>query len=113
MHTKGAEAGERYYGMPYVKTLLDGLSGYSRVWRVTAPQYDPDWYDTIWALRKVCSVRLDSNRPFKAAALCPVTVASQASDAISDERGRREYCGGAVAGAGVLDAVERVVFPRR
>ena len=30
----------------------------------------------IWALRKVCSVRLDSNRPFKAAALCPVTVAS-------------------------------------
>ena len=75
-HTKGAEAGERYYGMAYVKTFLDGLSGYSRVWRVTAPQYDPDWYDTIWALRKVCSVRLDSNRPFKAAALCPVTVAS-------------------------------------
>ena len=45
-HTKGAEAGERYYGMAYVKTFLDGLSGYSRVWRVTAPQYDPDWYDT-------------------------------------------------------------------
>ena len=76
VHTKGAEAGERYYGMAYVKTFLDGLSGYSRVWRVMAPQYDPDWYDTIWALRKVCSVRLDSNRPFKAAALCPVTVAS-------------------------------------
>ena len=50
-HTKGAEAGERYYGMAYVKTFLDGLSGYSRVWRVTAPQYDPDWYDTIWALQ--------------------------------------------------------------
>ena len=43
-HTKGAEAGERYYGMAYVKTFLDGLSGYSRVWRVMAPQYDPDWY---------------------------------------------------------------------
>ena len=37
--------------MAYVKTFLDGLSGYSRVWRVTAPQYDPDWYDTIWALQ--------------------------------------------------------------
>ena len=76
VHTKGKEAGERYYGMTFVRTFLDGLSGYSKVWRVMAPQDDPDWYDTIWALRKVCSVRLDSNRPFKAAALCPVTVAS-------------------------------------
>ena len=30
----------------------------------------------IKAMRMVCNVRLDSNRPYKAAALCPVTVAS-------------------------------------
>ena len=30
----------------------------------------------IKAMRKVCNVRLDSNRPYKAAVLCPVTVAS-------------------------------------
>jgi len=30
----------------------------------------------IKAMRKVCNVRLDSNRPYKAAALCPVTVAA-------------------------------------
>ena len=30
----------------------------------------------IKAMRKVCNVRLDSIRPYKAAALCPVTVAA-------------------------------------
>ena len=30
----------------------------------------------IKAMKKVCNVRLDSNRPYKAAALCPVTVAA-------------------------------------
>ena len=30
----------------------------------------------IKAITKVCNVRLDSNRPYKAAALCPVTVAA-------------------------------------
>ena len=68
--------GKNNFTMKTISLFLDGLSGWSRAHNVLAPQHDPDWKVMIKAMRKVCNVRLDSNRPYKAAALCPVTVAS-------------------------------------
>ena len=73
---KKPSGGKDNFTMKTISLFFDGLSGWSRAHNVLAPQDDPEWKVMIKAMRKVCNVRLDSNRPYKAAALCPVTVAS-------------------------------------
>ena len=73
---KKPSGGKDNFTMKTIDLFFDGLSGWSRAHNVLAPQDDPEWKVMIKAMRKVCNVRLDSNRPYKAAALCPVTVAA-------------------------------------
>ena len=73
---KKPSGGKDNFTMKTIDLFFDGLSGWSRAHNVLAPQHDPDWKVMIKAITKVCNVRLDSNRPYKAAALCPVTVAA-------------------------------------
>ena len=76
-HSKSRPLGGKdNFTMKTISLFLDGLSGWSRAHNVLAPQDDQEWKVMIKAMRKVCNVRLDSNRPYKAAALCPVTVAA-------------------------------------